>query len=213
MKIISFAWTTPALLAGAKTVTRRHWKPGYAARFKAGDFILAYDKSPRAHGRPVAIIRLIQAPHYESLAKMPDADFQAEGFGYLAMHGWRKVGSMRDSLVDMKEHFEQSHREGYSMWVVRFDLIARLDHLPKDHAGYVAGEIERAARGGEAACVFCGCRDSSACINGCAWLEVDYRRGGGVCSNHPAARPVLAGPDASPFVFAQGESSPGGSDS
>ena len=33
MKIISFAWTTGALLAGAKTTTRREWSRGYADRW------------------------------------------------------------------------------------------------------------------------------------------------------------------------------------
>lgn len=37
MKIISFAETTPALLADAKTVTRREWAEKHARSFKAGE--------------------------------------------------------------------------------------------------------------------------------------------------------------------------------
>jgi hypothetical protein len=204
MKIISFTWTTPALLAGAKTVTRRDWKPEYAARFKGGDFILACDKSPRAGGRPIALIRLTQAPYHEPLAKMPHTDFQAEGFLWFAQHNeaitedmFYRFGYGSLTSPDREKMWFTGWKScGGTLWVVRFELITRLDHLLKEHAGYVAGEIERAARAGEAACVFCGCRDSSACINGCTWLEVDYHRAVGVCSNHPAARPVLAGIEA-----------------
>lgn len=41
MRIISFAWTSPALLAGAKTVTRRDWDDSYARRFSAGELVAA----------------------------------------------------------------------------------------------------------------------------------------------------------------------------
>jgi hypothetical protein len=56
--IISFAWTVPALIAGQKTVTRRVWSSGHAAKFHAGDVVDAWDKSPRAHGRRVATIEI-----------------------------------------------------------------------------------------------------------------------------------------------------------
>jgi hypothetical protein len=39
MMTISFAWTTPALLAGHKTVTRRDWDAEYAIRFAAGQLV------------------------------------------------------------------------------------------------------------------------------------------------------------------------------
>lgn len=38
---ISFAWTTPALLAGRKTVTRRHWDRRYAGRGEKGAIVPA----------------------------------------------------------------------------------------------------------------------------------------------------------------------------
>ncbi|MBW2053822.1 MAG: ASCH domain-containing protein [Deltaproteobacteria bacterium] len=52
MKIVSFAWTTEALLAGRKTVTRRCWNERYAGRFKSGDLVQAYDRNPSG-GRTV----------------------------------------------------------------------------------------------------------------------------------------------------------------
>ena len=53
--IISFRHTTPALLAGRKTVTRRSWHPVHLERWqKAWDLgrleHKAYDKSPRQGG-------------------------------------------------------------------------------------------------------------------------------------------------------------------
>jgi uncharacterized protein YqfB (UPF0267 family) len=58
VKIISFAWTTPQLLAGKKTVTRRDWSDKYARQFRAGDLVQVYDKSPRAGGKRVAVIEI-----------------------------------------------------------------------------------------------------------------------------------------------------------
>ena len=82
MKIISFGWTWPALLAEPplrKTVTRRDWNVEYALRFK-GDLIQAFDKSPRFGGKKIATIRLIRSPYNEPIDLMPDSDYEAEGF-------------------------------------------------------------------------------------------------------------------------------------
>ena len=57
--IISFAWTTTALLDGRKTVTRREWSDGHAAKFKPCDLVDAWDKSPRFKGKKVAVIRIV----------------------------------------------------------------------------------------------------------------------------------------------------------
>ncbi|MFQ5695909.1 MAG: hypothetical protein ACE5HB_07965, partial [Terriglobia bacterium] len=154
MKIVSFSWTTPALLAGAKTVTRRHWSASHAARFKAGDFVLAYDKSPRAGGRPVALIRLIQDAYYEPLAQMPPSDFDAEGFLWFAQNNDAITEEMfaRFGYGQMvSPHREKMWFEGWkscggSMWVVRFALIGRLFHLPPKKAAGQAAEIANTIR-------------------------------------------------------------------
>ena len=57
--IISFAWTTPALLDGRKTVTRRDWPDSHAVKFKPGDEAIAYDKQPMYGGVPVARLKLV----------------------------------------------------------------------------------------------------------------------------------------------------------
>jgi hypothetical protein len=79
MKIISFAWTTEALLAGRKTVTRRRWAERHRRSFHSGDLVQAYDKVPFQGGKRVAILRLTCDPYLERLADMPAADVAAEG--------------------------------------------------------------------------------------------------------------------------------------
>lgn len=69
--VISFAWTTDALLSGNKTVTRRNWKTSYAAQFKKDDLVYAYDKRPDFGGKPVALLRLTQTPYRQSTDKAP----------------------------------------------------------------------------------------------------------------------------------------------
>ena len=77
--IISFARTTPALLNGCKTVTRRDWKDVHAAKFKEGDLVDAYDKSPRNGGHKVATIRIIREPYQQHILDMSYEHFVREG--------------------------------------------------------------------------------------------------------------------------------------
>ena len=78
-KIISFAWTTDALMEGKKTVTRRDWDDKYASRFKVGEVCSAYDKSPRYGGKKVGEIRLTKAPWKQWLHDVTDEDEVKEG--------------------------------------------------------------------------------------------------------------------------------------
>jgi len=121
-KIISFVWTTPALLAGRKTCTRRFWNPAYAARFEAEERVQAWNRSPRTgQGRQVAWIRLTAKPYWEALSKMPDSDYEAEGFAFFAEHPERLTpayGPMWTSWAS----FDAWRASGEYMWVVRFNL-------------------------------------------------------------------------------------------
>lgn len=110
MKIISFAWTTQALLDGHKIVTRRDWKDQYARQFKAGDLVRAYNRSPRFGGTAVAIVRLTCDPYKESLCKMTKAELEAEG-GY-----WDSV-----------EDFMPGEPRDKEYWVIRFELVEALE--------------------------------------------------------------------------------------
>lgn len=112
--IISFAWTTPALLAGAKTMTRREWTPAHAAHFHAGDMVDAYDKSPRAHGHKVATIRLTRDPYRQFTRAMAIGDAGREGFIWLSEHG------AAETVSRIIEDWTDRPRV---LWVVEFELV------------------------------------------------------------------------------------------
>lgn len=117
MRIISFAWTAPALLAGHKTCTRRAWTEAYAQRFKQGDLVAAYDRNPRFGGKKVATIRLTRAPYLENTADMPPADYRNEGLQYMEEEGLTIQGQHPyDFWI-----FWGAKRE--NVWVVRFEVV------------------------------------------------------------------------------------------
>lgn len=123
--IISFAWTTPALLAGQKTVTRRDWTPQHAARFHAGQLLDAWNYSPRVVQRnphKVAVIRLLQDPYLELSSEIPAADWYAEGFEYAMQHDLR----FRHD-VTAKDVWEFWKAEPHYQWVVRFEVVELLE--------------------------------------------------------------------------------------
>lgn len=119
--IISFGWTTPALLAGRKTVTRRDWNPKHAARFKAGMEIDAWNTSPRnVKGNPhkVATIRLTADPYLEWTDELEPGEYEAEGFAYLDSIGARVDGF---TPGDFWEHWQFERSQ---LYVVRFELMS-----------------------------------------------------------------------------------------
>lgn len=82
--ILSFAWTTEALLSGRKTCTRRRWKPTQMERWQrmwdTGRLVHdAWDKVPFAGGERIGQIRLTCRPYWEALRDMPESDVEAEG--------------------------------------------------------------------------------------------------------------------------------------
>ena len=121
MRIISFAWTTAPLLAGAKTVTRRHWQDGYAATFRVGERLLAYDRSPRFGGQPVALIELTEAPRKESSAAAPLSDYVAEGLAWMQERALR-LGSGPEAPT-ARALWRLWHAFPEQLWVVRFRLV------------------------------------------------------------------------------------------
>lgn len=121
MHWISFAWMTPSLLAGRKTVTRREWSEGWAARFHAGDQVVGYNRQPRFGGRKVAIVRLTADPYREHTQHMPDSDYECEGFAYLHEHP-ELVKSKRFGDFS-RGHFHHWRMSGGFVYVVRFELV------------------------------------------------------------------------------------------
>jgi hypothetical protein len=124
MPWISFAWTTPALLAGKKTVTRRLWDDRFAQRFiwayRNDDPVIAYDKNPRNGGKPVATILLTEEPHKERLGDMPFQDVEAEG------------GLWLDRADFIAAFLEKNPvcTEDTQLWVIRFKLIEIAKAIP-----------------------------------------------------------------------------------
>ncbi len=125
MKIISFGWTHPAVTAGHKTCTRRAWKQEYASRFRAGDIVLAYDRSPRIGGKPIAKIRLTEAPYKEPMCDMPNSDYEAEGLAWLAEHSDQVPPSARKQVWGdcTFQAFYNWRWSGGSVYVVRFEVV------------------------------------------------------------------------------------------
>lgn len=127
MRIISFAWTAPALLAGRKSCTRRAWNDAYARTFHAGDLVLAYDRSPRVGGRRIATLQLTQVPVKEFIGLAPDADYEAEGFAWFEEHpdALHELEARGVSLPVPFERFAEWRIANalVEQWVVRFRVV------------------------------------------------------------------------------------------
>lgn len=115
--LISFSWTSPALLAGAKTVTRRDWSESHAAKFRAGMLVDAWDRGPRTRlGRKIATIRL-SGVYKKRSNEVPWADWYAEGFEWLSVKG--TLNDRRRAEVIWYDW----HKRPRDLYVVRFELI------------------------------------------------------------------------------------------
>jgi hypothetical protein len=115
MKIISFAWTVPSLLAGRKTRTRREWTDEYAERFKVGDLIQAYDRQPRFGGKCIAIIE-ITGIKQESTSEMTSDDYEKEGFKYFEEKGL-KIWDKDPAIA-----FEDWMEDDCEVWIIDFKV-------------------------------------------------------------------------------------------
>lgn len=86
MLILSFGWTWPALVARAKSVTRREWGARqldlHQRAFRRNEPVQAYDKVPHAKGQRIGLIQYTSEPHWETLGVMPFEDYEAEGFDW-----------------------------------------------------------------------------------------------------------------------------------
>jgi len=127
LRIISFAWTTPALIALEKTVTRREWDDDYAKRFRRGDYVQAYDRSPRYKGKQVATIQLTRDP-YKEWSNLC-SDWHEEGFEYLS-----KIGAKLNGRTP-RDVFEDWKINPVMLWVVRFEVVNLSEPVRFEHTG------------------------------------------------------------------------------
>jgi hypothetical protein len=152
--IISFAHLTPALTAGAKSVTRRTWnhRQGIIFHNLAGDpdrnYAQAWNFLPRTRNRTaeqVASIRILSCVR-EPVAEMPDADYDAEGFRYLHDQCVRALPdyafgavlppggiAIRHGLLDLLSAsswagFNRWRSDGGMLWTIRFELVHVFNH-------------------------------------------------------------------------------------
>jgi hypothetical protein len=122
--IISFAWTTPALLSGAKTMTRRDWTPQYAAKFKPGMLVDAWNMSPRTgKGRKIATIRIEDVVEERSLW-IPSDDIFPEGVMWSMRHGVAVPDGARDWNAWWTEFKIAWHQHGG--YRIGFELVERV---------------------------------------------------------------------------------------
>lgn len=121
MKIISCAWTTPAVEARIKTCTRRGWPASYAKQFHKGDMVQLYDKLPRCHGKLICLARLTADPELQLSSKAPNMDWIAEGFQYLSSIRATVNGFTPEQL------WKQWHDNPELLWVIRFEYIVEVE--------------------------------------------------------------------------------------
>lgn len=119
--IVSFAWTTPALVAGFKTCTRREWSNrtiSTALGALHGAFVVdAYDRSTRQRGQPVARIK-ITSVHASRLC--PSDDWFNEGFEWLTRYGISLHGVTPRAIW---QDFQTRPSEEQPLTVVRFEVV------------------------------------------------------------------------------------------
>ena len=114
--IISFAWTAKAIEWRVKTETRRFWKDKYAAQFKPLSIHDAYDKSPRAGGKPLCKIRILKV-FKQPLSEMSDDSFCAEG----GTDEWKNKQEFIEMML--------KQGKGDTPWVIEFEYLSVLDPI------------------------------------------------------------------------------------
>lgn len=129
---ISFAWTTPAVLAGhftpklsAKTETRRDWKPVTIKKFQriagSGEPVAAWTKQPGFQGaRHFATIKILEVEPSERSGNIPDEAWHAEGFGMLQAIG---AGLHRGYSARHVWEYWRVEEPGNIQTVCRFELL------------------------------------------------------------------------------------------
>jgi len=115
------------------------------------------------------------------LTEMPAADVELL-CKVLTLRWERKESGFRDALKDaVDKEIAARFRPGINALVKKAKKAAdRNGDTPADDPEEEALQEEEAGFD-EAQCIRCGCTDSQACDEGCAWTVVDYEAGVGVC--------------------------------
>lgn len=129
--IISYSWTTLAMLARRKCVTRRDWSEKQIALAKRisekGDDVDAWSKSPRVHGVRVATVKILSVHAHQPLRELCPQDWEDEGFALLEAlqprsasqiwNGWHEDVALNPhaSLTTVRFEFLSIELEGQRM--------------------------------------------------------------------------------------------------
>ena len=140
MSRVMFAWTYPAVLAGAKTSARVPWTAQYVHQYAAGTLAVVYGRGRRRGGRPLAVVRFTHDPVAEPLGAMADGDYESEGWRWLHEHRELLTGSARASDYSWGA-FERWRARPGSVMVLRFELVALVEDQV-DEALAAAVEVE-----------------------------------------------------------------------
>lgn len=125
--IISFAKTTGALLAGAKTQTRRDWADKHAAHFDIGQIVDAWDRLPRVKGaKKIGVIRITRDPWVQNSRELTEDDYVREGFAWLDAHQHDSTWLTELAGVTWRQSFEMWKANAEDCYVVEFELVERV---------------------------------------------------------------------------------------
>jgi len=84
MMNLSMALVTASFVNEQKGVTRRSWTDSHARKFKKGNQIKVYNKSPRNHGEVVGYAEILEWPYRERTGvRKVDELYVDEGFKFL----------------------------------------------------------------------------------------------------------------------------------
>jgi len=114
---ISFAWTTDAVILEKKWRTRRNWARSHAMKFREGQVVDFWDKSPRIHGQNMGQIKLLSSPYLQRAGKMTDEDYDAEGLE------WMQKNYILIGDEQAKDFFERWKKENLLLYVIEFKLL------------------------------------------------------------------------------------------
>jgi len=157
--IISFAWTAPALLAGAKTVTRRdEWTATHAEHFRAGQLVDAWDRLPRVKGaQKIGEVRVMKAPYRQRSDEIPPDAWHAEGFAWMQSYG------NTDDIVRASHIWLGWREHPTDLYVLEFELVSTICPScsavvpgPLGHTAGISGPLFRCC--GQCALNRYGCR-------------------------------------------------------
>jgi len=117
MNSISYAWTTEAVKAQAKTCTRRNWTQEYALRFHEGKKVLALNRNYRYGGTPFGMVQLTTDPYRQRTGDMTEQDYADEGLLWMESQG------LLIRKITPRQFFDNWKEENLMLYVVRFKIL------------------------------------------------------------------------------------------